>query len=90
MEKVWHLLPFWRAWHLRNDLIQSVGFLKNYVDTLFNIRQTNRNSAGKEPVYRDPAPSASSRLRWVPPPAYWAKLNCDAAYDDRSGEAYVG
>lgn len=93
------LLLFWRACHLRNDLIhgkgvasvtQSVGFLKNYVDTLFNIRQTNRNSAGKEPVYRDPAPSASSRLRWVPPPAYWAKLNCDAAYDDRSGEAYVG
>jgi hypothetical protein len=88
------LLLFWRCWYLRNDIVhakgdvsvsQSVGFLQNYCDLLFKIRQEDRKKTKNQG--RKGGPRASA---WKVTPEGWAKLNTDASFNLKSGVATAG
>ncbi|KAM0843073.1 hypothetical protein ACQ4PT_057951 [Festuca glaucescens] len=95
------LLLFWRAWHLRNNVIhengkepisRSVNFLVSYATAHENL-EVPVNIKGKTPF-----PCSASIIRKVPvgastaweaPPLCWIKLNTDASFTskDRAGGA---
>lgn len=90
------LFLWWRAWHLRNDIIFGKGdasveasahFLFNYVDSLGSLNQRCIRTVGngKAPVVPAPVvPSCNPAPKcvsvWKPPPVGFVKLNVDASF----------
>ncbi|KQJ96680.1 hypothetical protein BRADI_3g26650v3 [Brachypodium distachyon] len=90
------LFLWWRAWHLKNDIIfgkgdasveSSAHFLFNYVDSLGSLNQRciRTVSNSKAPVVPAPVvpscdPAPKCVSRWKPPPMGFVKLNVDASF----------
>ncbi|CAH9104394.1 unnamed protein product [Cuscuta epithymum] len=95
------LFIFWRAWHLRNDVVHgkgdakvsaSVEFLRSYWESWIQIQYVSQNGKGKfefPSAHLDPAAVADAPS-WGLPPQGWAKLNSDASFDPVTGETTVG
>ncbi|KAF8719583.1 hypothetical protein HU200_024322 [Digitaria exilis] len=81
------LLLFWRAWHLRNDVIHGNGtsfvvgsakYLVSYLSSLLN-QGIVEDGKGKQQISQS----------WTLQRSRWVKLNVDVAFQD-SGEASLG
>ncbi|CAM0946090.1 unnamed protein product [Alopecurus aequalis] len=90
------MFMWWRAWHLRNDIIfdkgkaeilASADFLCNYVNTLTNIREgrADDDTKGKKVMnnlgtYPTIVASCSKDPHWKPPDQGWHSLCIDASF----------
>jgi hypothetical protein len=100
------MLMWWRAWHLRNNIIfgdgkceikQSAEFLDNYLTTLTNIREGREEGdiKGKKPILELNLIQAKKQFTakhtaWKPPDTGWQCLNIDASYIQDSGATSWG
>jgi hypothetical protein len=100
------MLMWWRAWHLRNNIIfgdgkcgikQSAEFLDNYLTTLTNIREGREEGdiKGKKPILELNLIQAKKQFTakhtaWKPPDTGWQCLNVDASYIQDSSAASWG
>ena len=98
------IFMFWRAWHLRNDLIfgkgketisTSVSFIQNYWGS-FSSYHTNRKmedtNKGKERVdgFYDTIEVKEKVVNWQPPDPESIKINVDASFVEAIRSASVG
>jgi hypothetical protein len=89
------LLLHWRAWHLRNDcihhdgkatIVESVSFLKAYLQEPYIQVCVHTDVKGKQALYPATTSSTSSAAKpqslesWSTPPAGWIKLNTDCSF----------
>jgi hypothetical protein len=92
------LLLFWRAWHLRNDVIHqqgkesiaaSVSFLLSYAERFQASSHLVEDIKGKAPMFVLPLasmkPVPGNQSIWTPPPANWIKLNTDGSFIGAAG-----
>lgn len=101
-----HILPmFWRAWHLRNNIIHGKGtgsvvgsarFLLSYSESL-NLGSSTPKSAisteGKGKMFQEAGLQEKKthiKQKWEPPPPGWVKVNTDAGFCDGTGESSAG
>jgi hypothetical protein len=98
------LFLFWRAWHLRNDLIFGKGkesvnasalFLGNYWATFTSNNDTvqmDASNKGKEKVSGVVADFTlfKDNVMWTPPPNDHIKINVDASFVESLSAASVG
>lgn len=102
-EKTHTLYTLWRAWHLRNEMIQgnefssivvSVNFLMNYEECTLPARQQADDVKDKGPMFVvSSAPQQlndQQDIKWQFPPEGVAKMNVDAGFRQDTGEASVG
>jgi ribonuclease HI len=99
------LLMFWRAWHLRNNIVhdngketieRSISFLLSYATAHENL-DVCADDKGKTPMWSskengDGASLGGSTGGWDAPPQGWIKLNTDASFisaDHASGGGAV-
>ena len=98
------LFIFWRAWHLRNDLIFHEGreyvcsaalFLESYwasYTSCHSNKQSDLSKKGKRVVDVQEAIDISARNRgtWQPPSSEVFKINVDASFVESMSAASVG
>lgn len=84
--------------HARGDscIVGSVGFLKNYMESLFQIRHgaDSMNNKGKAVAEQGVAScakqgSSDQKLIWEAPPSGWCKIDVDGAFCDSTSSAGV-
>jgi hypothetical protein len=95
VETAGRLVLLWRAWFVRNELTHSnqklsiqgsVGFLTNYWESLFSIRQNGMpvNDKGKKPVFVDTTLEADRKHKeirnWESPQSGKIKVSVDGAF----------
>ena len=98
------LFLFWRAWHLRNDLIfgkgkESVNASAHFVDNFWTtftsshdtaqLDASNKGSKKVSGVVADYAP-LKDHVVWTPPPNDHIKINVDASFVESTNAASVG
>ena len=86
------LLLFWRAWHLRNNIVHdngkatiadSVIFLQSLWDGMHSTFTPTQYLKGKQPMFlsaANPESLKSELTTWRPPPSGWLKLNTDGSF----------
>ncbi|KAM0916629.1 hypothetical protein ACQ4PT_009996 [Festuca glaucescens] len=98
------LLLFWRAWHLRNNIVHQQGretiassicFLQSYTSTHLLLPVADEDVKGKAPLLVVSAPSEMSAPRttkgnWTRPPADWIKLNTNASFIGQGNPSAAG
>ena len=95
---------FWRAWHLRNDLIFGKGkesvaasarFVENYwasYAAYHSLPPGDSKNKGKGPMdgLRWAPDNVGAKTDWNPPPNGFLKINVDASFVESIREASVG
>ena len=100
------MLLWWRAWHLRNNIIfgdgkagivSSTEFLNNYLMTWTNTNEGNLSvdTKGKRPIFdlkeiQGFEKKLSMVSKWKPPEADWCCLSVDASFVQESNFASWG
>jgi ribonuclease HI len=100
------MMLWWRAWHLRNNIIFGDGkagiahssqFLNNYLSSLSNIKEgiLPVDVKGKRPIFelqeiQSDSPSPAKGSQWKPPDTNWLCLSVDASYIKETNVASWG
>jgi ribonuclease HI len=98
------LLLFWRAWHLRNDIIhqngkaridESVRFLESYLNCCSTEPAPKpTDHKGKSTVLdcpiQTPRVNAGPTRSWQPPLPDWTKVNTDGSFSHRDHSGGTG